>query len=107
MTNTVDFTAKDICAIIKTCSQHDVKDFKMGNLEFSLRHKAPDANYELNLDYERIVEDGPELPEPQVELTKEQKQELAYAERQEMLAVNPVAYEQMIVDEATQPDEDY
>lgn len=96
-----NFTAKDICAIIKACSQNSVKSLKLGEIEICLE-TAPD--YQVNLGYypeQEVADGGMESPEPRVELTKEQEQDLAYARSQELLFTDPTAFEEsFLIDES-------
>ena len=90
----VNFTARDICAIIKACTQHKVSSLRVGDLEINMTPAPAESEYE-EMDFSHVA-----APAPIVELTEEQRKEIAYAERQEMLAMNPVAFEQSIVDES-------
>lgn len=85
-----NFTHREICAIIKSCSDNGVKDFSWGDMKISFKHEG---EHDFALPAQR-----PELPK--IELTEEQKYELEFAKRQELMATNPVAYEQMIIDES-------
>ena len=90
---TVNFTARDICGIIKSLASSEVRFFRLGDMEIHLGPRPEADPYALD---ESV--DAP--PVPQMELTEEQKQEIAYAETQELLAMNPVAFEQSVVDES-------
>lgn len=88
----VNFTARDISSIIKTCASHGVHFIKVGELEIRL------GSSEVEEFYPDVP--GAPAPVPRMELTEEQRQEMAFAERQEMMAMNPVAFEQSVVDES-------
>ena len=90
-----NFTAKDICAIIKACSQNSVKSLKLGSLDIAFERGVPSFEYDMP-----VVDTKVEVGEPRMDLTEEQRREIEYAERQELLAMNPVAYEQAVVDDS-------
>jgi len=95
-----NFTAKDICAIIKACSQNSVTSLKIGEIEICLAQTPKFDEYGYYPET-AVAEGGTENAKPHVELTDEQKRELAYARQQELLVTNPMAYEDsFIIDES-------
>ena len=97
------FPAADLCAILSSCRQNGVAALTLGDLHVSFY--AP-AGLRRN---EALPEPpGGETPAGQVvdpedvgevELTDEQKELLREAELSQLMADDPVAYEQAIIDE--------
>lgn len=91
--STVNFTARDICGIIKSLASSEVRFFRLGDMEIHLGPRPEDDPFAID-------ESADAPPVPRMELTEEQKQEIEYAQTQELLAMNPVAFEQSIVDDS-------
>lgn len=95
------FTSKDIVSIITACSKHNVRRFKLGELEIDLG--------ESNQKNETV--DTAEIPMPQtydlqgfVEAEQELSEIEADIHKMALLAEDPLAYEQLMEYEAYEKD---
>ena len=89
--STGSFSARELCAIIRSCSEYGVKGFKLGNLELSFKH---DSDHDFAYPVSRQ-----EVPHHKVELTEDQIQAVEIAKRNELLASDPMAFEKILIDE--------
>jgi hypothetical protein len=97
------FLAADLCAILESCRQNGVAALTLGDLHVSFY--APPG---LRRNERPAVPPGAEPPVGQavvtadageVELTEEQKELLREADLAQLMADDPVAYEQAVIDE--------
>lgn len=101
-----EFSAKDICDIIKVSNKSGVKELKLGDLcvSFTVSNQQVEDNQGLDVAPHRhdiplssLPNTYPEAPEP-VLVTDDQREFMRIAQDSQTLIEDPLAHEQAIID---------